>query len=132
MHGISIADVDQQRILKVDLADVLAAVGEAAETSSWVLSGVEALGGEDAKALQKFSDEQETIDGKSLALRAKNVSQVIEGEFRAFREGAASAWLVIQAVDSSAYDLFTDDEQVLSRVRDKFECVRDIPESLLD
>ena len=130
MHGVSIADLDQRRVLKIDLADVLAAVGDAAEKSNWALSGVEALGGDDAEELQRISDEQRTIDGKSLALRAKNVSQVIEGEFRAFRGTAPSPWLVIQAIDSSAYDLFTDDEQVLSRVRAKFECVRDIPESL--
>lgn len=130
MRGVSIADFDQRHILKVDLADILAAVGEPAEASTWALSGVEAAGGNDAEELHRLSEEQRTIDGRSLALRASSVSQVVEGEFRAYRDGADAPWLIIYAVDSSAFDVLTDDDDVLSRLRATFKNVNVIPDSL--
>ncbi|HQU42527.1 MAG TPA: hypothetical protein PK867_06925 [Pirellulales bacterium] len=130
MRGVSITGFDQRHVLKVDLADILAAVGDAVEASTWALSGVEVLGGTDAEELQRLSDERRTIDGKSLALRARNVSQVMEGEFRAFRGAEESPWLVIYAVDSSGYDVLTDDDELLGRLRAKFQDVRELPEFL--
>jgi len=129
MRGVSIADFDQRHVLSFDLVDILAALGGAADESTWSLSHVEALGGGDAERLQQLSAERRTIDGKMLSALAGNVSQVIEGEFRAFRGTAKTPWLVIYAVDSSGFDVLSDDEDALKRIRARFQIVNEIPES---
>lgn len=126
MRGISIADLDERQVLKIDLRDILRVVGKAAQESTWSLIDIEALGEAEARELHRLSDEGLSVDGTTLARLASRVSQVIDGELRAFRRGSATPWLIIRAVDSSAYDVLTDDDSLLARLREKFTNVDDI------
>lgn len=126
MRGISIADFDERQVLKIDLSDILGVVGQAANESLWRLTDVEALGEAEACELHRLSDEGRSVDGTTLARLASGVSQVIDGELRAFRRGSETPWLIVRAVDSSAYDVLTDDEALLARLREKFAHVGNI------
>jgi hypothetical protein len=129
MRGISIAEFDSKNLMPVELTEILATVGDAARQSRWSLSGIEALGGCAADELHQLSDEHQAVDGTRLAHLAAGVSQIIDGEFRAFRDAAESPWLVIYAVDSSAYDVLTDDDATLRRLRNRFQTASEITDS---
>src|SRR5487761_1592200 len=126
MRGLSIADFDERQVLKIDLADILRVVEQPANESVWRLANIEALGEAEAHELHRLSDEGRSVDGTTLARLASGVSQVIDGELRAFRHGSETPWLIIRAVDISAYDVLTDDDALLARLRKHFAKVDDI------
>lgn len=127
MRGVTISDLNEQNVLSVDLADLLHLLGERILRSHWRISGVEALGGAAADELQRLSDVQSKIDGQSLIKLAADVDQVVEGEFQGFRDGDARPWIIIRAIDSSAYDVLTDDDRIVEQIRDRFRTVSEIP-----
>lgn len=127
MRGVTISDLDEQNVLTVDLVDVLRLLGEVVLESRWKLRGVEALGGTAASELQQLSDAQSEIDGRTLIKLAADVDQVVDGEFRGFRDGDSRPWIVIRAVDSSAYDVLTEDDRIVERIRGRFRAVSEIP-----
>ncbi len=128
MRGITIRDVDERGILAVSLASILEIIGERALHSRWVLSGVEAWGEEAASQLHRIADEHSSVDGEHLFDLAKGVWQIIDGKFEAFEPCQISPWLTVLAVDSSAYDVCTDDVMLLAKFRKCFHNVSDLPE----
>lgn len=44
---------------------------------------------------------------------AADLTQTIEGELRAYRPGESEPWLVIRAVDSSGFDVISDDPTLM-------------------
>lgn len=99
MHGITILDRNKAgNSLGFDLKDILSALGESVKNSLWIVSYAEALG-EDAERLHVIADKQCEISGDELISIAKNIYQVVEGEFRARQIESEQEWLVIRAVD---------------------------------
>jgi len=131
MRGITIRDADERDVLTVDLKDILEIVGERAFRSRWVLSGVDATGEQAAEELHRLCDGHIPVDGQRLAELAGGVWEVIDGRFEAYDEGEDSPWLVVCAVDSSAYDVVTQDNATLEKVRSSYREVSDLPESAL-
>jgi len=131
MRGITIRDADERDILTVGLKDILEIVGERAFRSRWVLSGVDATGDQAAEELHRLCDGHIPVDGQRLAKLVGSVWEVINGRFEAYDEVEDSPWLVICAVDSTAYDVVTQDETALERVRSSYSEVTDLPESAL-
>lgn len=133
MKGITIRDIDAERgVLAFDLRDILEILGEKGLVSVWTAVGVEVASGVSAARMEALADEQETIIGNELQHLAKTVNQVIDGEFKGTLPGGTAPWIVVRAVDSSAYDVETDDEQLLSEIRSRFRVVEDIPQSPLN
>jgi hypothetical protein len=67
--------------------------------------------------------------GTRLIEIARGVRQVIWGEFKAYADDALDQpWIVIVAFDSSWFEIHSDDEAVLARIRKAFKDVR--PESI--
>lgn len=124
MKGITIKD-SRNNLLTFDLGNILSIIGEKADKSIWKVSGVECVG-KSADILHKISDESVTISGDELFNISQNLSQIIEGEFEAFLDD--ERWLIIRAVDSSEYDVETDDLDVLNKVRQSFLNVKDMLE----
>lgn len=127
MRGVTIADFDERGVLTVGLYDILVSLGPRAVSSSWLLSNVEASGpGADA-LLEQMADSQDPVSGDVLLGIAERVNQVIDGKFVAFEDEGADPWIAVYAVDSSAFDVVTDDLAVLSGVRSQFPTAMDIP-----
>lgn len=129
MHGITIDDRDATNRLAFDLKDVLEVIGTPAKDSRWRIAAVSALNGDAATELHSLSDEGTEIPGHLLFELANRVGQVIEGTFVALRPTGGTPWLTIYAVDSSAYDVETDDDDILARLRARFRSVHDLPAS---
>jgi hypothetical protein len=132
MIGITIQDVDDRDVLTVDLIDILRFAGERALRSRWLLSGVEAGGNEAAEKLHLLSAAGLPVEGNQLMDLAKQVWQVIDGKFEGFDDESTSPWIIIIAVDSSAYDVVTDDKKLVDTLKEKFDNVLDLSSSVLE
>jgi hypothetical protein len=58
---------------------------------------------------------------------AANLIQIIDGEFTGYLKGDESPWITIRAVDSTAFDVESEDETVLARMQQHFKSVVDMP-----
>ena len=127
MQGVTILDKSADGFLAVTLEDVLRLLGRRAETSVWKISGVETLenGGKDT--LQGMSDSGTPVRGSELLRLASTRPEIIDGTFAGYENDEDEPWIVIRAVDSSAYDVETNDERLLDQVRKRFQNVADIP-----
>lgn len=125
MHGLKIADL-VDGVLAFDLKEVLSVIGEPAISSTWKCSQVECLG-ENAERLGEISDSGRRISGQELFEIAKGVYQVIDGEFEAYRSEEKAPWLVVNAVDSSFFEVLTDDAATLEAIRTNFSDVSLLP-----
>jgi hypothetical protein len=124
MNGVMIKDLEsERRVLAVDLRHVLSALGARALASEWRVREVWAEG--DAKPDLEAFDGSELISGQRLVALAQNVSQIIDGEFRAFESGQRLPWVVVEAVDSTYYAVRSEDPSVLAPVRSAFHDVTD-------
>jgi hypothetical protein len=126
--GVTIRDLKPDRSgLAFDLIDILVLLGADAQRSNWTVPYVECVGGEAAAALDAASEAQEQLTGMRLIELARGLVQTIDGEFIGSLPGEAARWIVIRAVDSSAFDVETDREDVLRLLRARFLCVEEIP-----
>lgn len=125
MRGLQVSDMDDTgHVLAVDLRHVLDLFGERATQSQWLASEVWATG-EEGMELEGLADGQTFITGEHLSHLVHRLVQVIDGEFSAFERSGDPPWIVIRAVDSAFYELFSPEPQVLDRVRSSFQRVSD-------
>jgi hypothetical protein len=75
-----------------------------------------------------FSAEGILISGELLIDLARQGVQIIDGEPIAYRGGEEVRWLVIRAVDSTWWDVETDDEEVLTRIQAAFPAAMKLPQ----
>lgn len=128
MFGVTIMDRDPNGVLTLDLRDILRLIGPEAETAEWHVSDVEALDGEAARELEAVADRKLKISGNELVRLSMEVGQIINGCFQAYRNQANKPWIVIRAVDSSAFDVQTDDRALVEQIRGQFKNVADLPD----
>lgn len=128
--GITISDADAKDFLTLDLRDILALIPEDGARWLWGVSGAEAVG-PSAEALHSASDAGDTLSLVRLREIAAKITQTINGEFRSFRDGESEPWVVVRAVDSSTFDVISDDAVFLEKVRGRFKRVREYPPSEL-
>lgn len=127
MRGISVLDRDERGVVTVNLRDLLHLAGAKAEESEWELRNLECIGDPEADECHRLSNSNEKISGNHLIRLASGLAQVIDGEFLAFQQGESEPWLIIRAVDSSAYDVESEDEALLNMISKRFKDVVDIP-----
>jgi hypothetical protein len=129
MRGVQIRDMNEVgRVLAVDLQHILDLIGERTILSRWRASEVWATGkeaGEVAQELENSADGQTFISGEHLNHMAHSLVQVIDGNFLAFEGDTDLPWLIIRAVDSSFYEVFSTKPEVLNRIRASFRRVSD-------
>lgn len=126
MFGITISEFDDRGVLAVDLRHILGALGDKAVKCHWLVEGVEAIG-PNADKLHELSDKRATLTGDTLVGLANEVSQIVDGKFSAFENDAATPWLVVSAVDSSAYDITSTDLLQLHDLLHRFPSAQFIP-----
>ncbi len=130
MFGIRIKGTKQSggggSHLTFDLRDILAAVGEPVLSSRWRCRGLWYLTVRDGE-FNEFREERRKFTGEEMMRFAGSITQTIDGRFEARSGGAAKrSWLVILAVDSSWFEVWSPKREVLERVRARFENVSDI------
>lgn len=113
-------------LLAVQLSELLELAGGDVRRSEWRLSGLECLGA-GADALHAAADSGEAIAGARLIELARDVYQVIDGDFYGRLPGAEREWIVIRAVDSSLYELETERPDLLAAIRRRFTDVTEVP-----
>jgi len=129
MQGIKINDsIRRERgsFLSFDLKDILTAVGDSVLSSKWLCRDVECTG-ENAGRLHDISDEGRNISGGELMQVVSGIHQIIDGEFEAYDGEADKPWLVVSAVDSSWFEVWSSDTEILERVKNNFRDVSDLP-----
>lgn len=127
MFGISVSDVDDRGLLKIDLKDVLEAIGqETILKYSWNAEEVESTGSA-SDELHLLSDTHSKISGTNLFRIANELDQVIDGKFIASSENSELPEVTIYAVDSTGFEVVSTDIQMISMLADRFEKSAFIP-----
>jgi hypothetical protein len=129
LRGIEIKDsVPRERgnYLSFDLKDILGLIGERALVSQWRCRWVECTG-ENAREMHSLSDVDRNISGAEILRLASGISQTIDGQFEAFAAGESNPWLLIKAIDSSLFEVWSHDPDILLRVKTNFSNVSDLP-----
>ncbi len=126
MQGITITDQTTDGFLSVNLIDILQAIAPAVLRTQWQISNLECLG-TTAEQLHQIADTQQWISGALLLQLAVGITQVIDGKFQSQRLNENQSWLIITAVDSTAYDVETVDENILAQIRQQFQQVSELP-----
>lgn len=118
-------------MLDFDLRHILAALGAQATEGSWMVSGVAAYDeafdatGEQAGGLEELAASGRRIKGDRLRDLANGTQQVIWGEFQAYADASATAPVfILRAIDSSFYEVATNDPHVLQNLKATFRDVR--------
>jgi hypothetical protein len=125
MKGVSIFDT-MGGILTVSLEGVLDALGELVDGLRWRISNAWCMG-ENAEEFERLSSARAAVDTTQLQALARSVHQIIDGDFSGSGDGDLAPRIVIRAVDSSCFDVESDDERILERMRRRYVKVTDMP-----
>ena len=126
MRGVTIRDRGVDNTLSLDLIDILNILGPRADNTFWLVEGAESTGPLSG-VLHRLSDLGTKVTTARLREIASDVIQVIDGVFTGYSVEKSEPWIIIRAVDSSAYDVETDDNDILSKVQGSFNEVYPIP-----
>ena len=129
MRGITISDRQaNNNILAVNLAEILQLLGPQLALTEWEISDIECLG-TDSDRLHQLADSQTRVSGETLLQIATNILQVIDGTFAGYLKDKSELSIIVRAVDSSAYDVESSDDAILTKLRQRFQNVEDLPEA---
>ena len=133
MATVRIYDLNE-RGLAVDLIDLLRLVAPQSLNASWNVTTVKSskpgrewfeATGEGGEQLEGLAQRNAQLPGSELAALAENTRQVIWGEFVGLASTQSDkTWVIIRAVDSTFYEIDTDDEYVLGKIRSTYHDVR--------
>ena len=114
--------------LEFDLAEVLTALGGHVETSFWRARGLwyKSHDGKEIETLERLRDGA-TVGGNELLQSVPRVLQIIDGEFTASAADDLHPWAIVRAVESSWWEVLTDDPAVLARIRARFRVLQFFP-----
>ncbi|WP_237151781.1 hypothetical protein [Oryzibacter oryziterrae] len=124
---------EHDHLLALDLRDLLKLLAPRSLAARWTVAPVrEADGearfeatGEEGERLERLAQVGATVTGQELAAMAAKVGQVIWGEFVGMETTApGSPWVIIRAIDSTCYEIETDDMAVLNKVKVTYRQVR--------
>jgi hypothetical protein len=131
MRGVIIRDgteVGGSGGLEFDLQEILDALGEQAATSRWMCRNLRYTSRDekDVPVLERVASPGASISGAELADGIGGLLlQVIDGEFEGFDSGN-QPWAIIRAVDSSWWEVWTDDESARQAIRAKFRVTEEV------
>lgn len=112
--------------LDFDLTDVLAVLGQEAENGLWLVHGLTYVSKDDQNIVVLESMARgERVRGLDLVAGLDQLTQVVNGEFDVTRHGDRAAFVTIRAVDSSWWEVESDDPVLLAAVRRRFRVVEE-------
>lgn len=124
----------KQNVLALDLRDLLRLLTPLSLQANWIVSTVKSskpghewfeATGEGGEQLEALAQDNARLSGSDLAALAEKTRQVIWGEFLGSRPTQSDkTWVIIRAVDSTFYEIDTDDKAVLSKISSTYKDVR--------
>jgi hypothetical protein len=113
--------------LTFDLVDVLHALGPKVVSSRWRCSNLWYVSANerDIEVLERASAQGELVGGDDLLHAAARLSQTIDGQFEGVI-GEGDPWVIVRAVDSSWWEVSSDDQSVLDAVRARFQSTEEV------
>jgi hypothetical protein len=131
MHAILIRDGTEPGArggLEFDLAEVLAALGDRVATSRWRGRGLFYVSRDeqDIESLERLGV-GEDISGVDLLAALPRLLQVIDGEFEATSAAGEVPWVIVRAVDSSWWEIRSEEPRILEALRASFRVVENLP-----
>lgn len=118
MLGIKIQDSSAGH-LDFDLRDILLVIGDSVGTSEWRCRDLWYTAAKDGK-FGEFRERRRRFSGKEINEFAAEVHQTIDGRFVAKSTGGKRPWLVILAVDSSWFEVWSSKPKVLENLQGRF------------
>lgn len=129
MAAIRIHDRTDEHVLAFDLADLLEALGKPAELSAWRCNVGDCIAQDGARAdLEDAFNAPTGLSGAEIVALASETLQVVDGVFEAFRPGERHAWIKLEAIDSTYWEVFASSDADLSPLRLRFAEVETIEE----
>ncbi|TCU10028.1 hypothetical protein [Rhizobium sullae] len=133
MPTLRIYDLKEQ-VLAAHLQDLLRLLSPQALRAHWAVSTVKSsipghewfeATGEGGEKLETLAQDNARLSGSDLAVLAENTQQVIWGEFVGSLPAEPSKnWVIIRAADSTFYEIETNDEIILNKVRSAYKDIR--------
>lgn len=133
MKTLRVYDLNDH-VLALDLRDLLRLLAPRSLETNWVVSRVKSskpghewfeATGEGGEQLEGLAKDNAQLSGSELAALAENTWQVIWGEFVGWAPTQSDKpWVIIRAVDSTFYEVDTDDETVLSKISSTYKDFR--------
>lgn len=123
---------DSDGVLAHDLDDFLDLLALRSLRATWTVSPVQDgaddlfwATGEGAARLEQLIGIESGVSGTELATLAGDARQIVWGAFVGrLPETGDRAWVTIRAIDSSFYEITTEDEAVLDRIKASCRDVR--------
>jgi hypothetical protein len=112
----------------VGLLDLLRLLGERGRNSVWLLKNLEVAPSSSADGLHDASDQGLWVPGMELLELAAGYTQVIDGELIAHDSPDDPPWVMLRAVDGTEWDVYSEDESLLSQIAAGVPDARPIPE----
>lgn len=110
-----------------DVREIFEIISVLIPDSYWIVR-VEECFGHSAPAIYELTDKEIPISAQHLNDILKNVEQVVDGKFTAFSsEDRHEKILELQAVDSSYFDIFTDNSDIVDAIEIEFGKTQTIP-----
>ena len=107
--------------LEFDLREVLAALGDRALTSHWRARDLDYLSKDERDVpIVEAMVRGLTVSGHDLASGIEPLLQVIDGEFMATDSNDERPWVIVRAVDSSWWEVVSNDAHVHEAIRNRF------------
>ena len=119
--------------LSFDLRDIINQLAPLSLQAVWIVCPVKFFKSDEelfeatdvgGKSLEKLAESDSLISGLELAAIAEKTRQVIWGQFIGHLPNSSEPWVVISAIDSTFYEIISDDETVLSKIRSGFSDIR--------
>ncbi len=133
MATLRIYDIESH-ILALDLRDLLRLLAPRSLHANRTVSTVKSskpghewfeATGEGGAQLEMLAQDDTRLSGSDLVSLAEKTRQVIWGEFiGSLPDVSGGSWVTIRAVDSTFYEIETDDETVLNKIRSTYKDVR--------
>ena len=121
MYTLTIMDRDNASgLASVTLLDLLREVKGALGQLEWVVYSLEVLG-IGADKIYEIERRRARISTAELEHLAATLDQVIDGDFVAYKGDSVEPIVRIRAVDSTSWDVSTDEHDILERVRRSFK-----------
>lgn len=132
MRGVKILDgteAGRSDGLSFDLAEVLVALGKPAIKSRWSCAALNYISRDDTdvEVLERATTPGQDVSGKDLIDGIGQSLQVIDGRFTGMDEDG-EAWVVIRAVDSTRWEVWSDNPWVHEAICASFRVVESIPD----
>jgi len=125
MTTVRITDLDGVS-LAFDLRELLDVLGDNGVKATWRCQVSDFVPASGARHLPTAYEAATNIVGAILYQIAAQTLQIIDGRFVAMREGEAEPWVILTAVDSTWWEVTTNDPAVLKAIAGRFRAVVDV------